>query len=106
MPARACSTWALRPGPRLGHSCGARLQSLLAVCFLTLKYGHARFPQPLFILRGAGFSLGNVGPRFFDGAFRPAVPLRQDLGQRLVHHGGIDAEQQNDKDDSGHGPEQ
>src|SRR6185369_9759268 len=96
----------LRPGPSLGHSFGPRLDRLLTMCFLTLKYDHARFPQPLFIVRGARFSLGNVGPRFFDGAFRSAVSFRQDLSQRLVHHGDIGAQQQNDKNDSRHGPEQ
>ena len=106
MAARACSTWACALAPRFGHGCGPRLQGLLAACFLTLEYGHARLPQPLFIVRGAGFGLGNIGPRFFDGAFGPAVPFRQHFGQGFVHHGGINAEQQNDKDDGRHGPEQ
>ena len=67
----------LRLGARFRHSRGASLYSYLATRFLTLKNGHASLTKALFVLCCARFSLGNVGPRFFDGAFGPAAPFGQ-----------------------------
>ncbi len=96
----------LRLGSRLGDRRGTCLQRQLTARFLTLEYGHTRFPQPLLIFRCARFGLGDVGLRLLDRAFGSAVPLRQHLYQRLVHDRGVNAEQQHDKDDSWNGPEQ
>ena len=75
MPAARLLDLRLRLGSRLGDGRSPGLQRLLAARLLRLEHRHARFAQPLLVLRGARFGLGNVGSRLFDGAFGPAAPL-------------------------------
>ena len=96
----------LRLGPRLGNCSGSSLQGRLTARFLTLEQGHARFPQPLLVVRGSRFGLGNIGPRFFDRALGPAAPLGQHRDQGFVHNSAVNEIQQHNKDNGGHGPEQ
>jgi hypothetical protein len=64
----------LRLGPCLVNCGRSSLQGRLTARFLTLKQGHARFPQPLLIFRRTRFGLGNVGSRF---SIAPSVRLRR-----------------------------
>jgi len=66
--------------------CGrSRLEGLLAACFLPFEHRQAGFTQALFVLGGARFSRGDVGPGLLYRAFGFAATVGQHLRQRLVY---------------------